>query len=137
MKKYVITCIFISIVLTFIGCTTTQNQDIPSAPTTAKLRSAIVLPQDLVSCPDELVASPLSKETEKQCASAFRGEFCSYYQSEKDDGSNVKNLQFMNECSLCKTHGQKGSTFTKSNSESYTHLGYEKKPCYQGPYKKE
>jgi len=136
MGKKLFHLFLLTITMSLLSCTSSTIQEAPSVPTNSKSQSSLTVPNNLLSCPNELVTGTLSSEAEKECATTNKGQFCSYFQSEKDGVVEFGNLQFVNECTLCSAHGQKDATFTKSNGETYKHLGYEKGPCYQGIYEK-
>ncbi|MCX6745224.1 MAG: hypothetical protein NTX82_06920 [Candidatus Parcubacteria bacterium] len=128
MKK-----LFILSILTLTACILAACQSNVQKQTDNQFGSGIVVPANLLSCPDEFVAEKLSDEVMKTCFDKT-GDWCSYYKTVKDGVTKIHNLQFTSECNLCRTHKQKGAQFNDNNGEIYIHLGYEKKACAQGMY---
>ncbi len=93
-----------------------------------KINSGIKVPSDLQDCPDKYFAKNADFTCSKQ-------EYCSYYKAVKGKQTTYHNLEFTNECSLCKYHKKIGTIFYKADKMVYTHLGYQKGKCYQGMYK--
>jgi len=87
------------------------------------------IPDNLLDCSPEFI------EKTVDCSTVPDAQYCSYYKSIKDGVEKYHNLQFENECDLCRTQKGKGELFYELNGTSYIHLGYEKGKCYQGMYK--
>lgn len=93
-----------------------------------KINSGIKVPDNLLDCPDKYFDTSGTVDCPKQ-------EFCSYYKTVKDGKATYHNLEFTNECSLCKYHKKKGTEFHQTPTTVYIHLGYQRGKCYQGIYK--
>jgi hypothetical protein len=136
MKSKIIFPSVLVCLLLLTGCgakTTPTTQTNPKGQTTA---SGIVAPANLLSCPEQYFEKEANGITFKvNCGNEPKGEFCSYYTTEKNGEIKTHNLQFTSECTLCRTHKQKGETFLDNTAGKYVHLGYEKKACTQGMYK--
>lgn len=61
-------------------------------------------------------------------------DICQYYKTIKGDVEKTHNLQYNNEIVACRFFKENGETMI--GETKYIHLGYEKKPCYQGMYQK-
>jgi len=136
MKNKIIFSLAIISILLLTGCgpkPTTPTQTGQKAPASTP---GIVVPENLEACPERLMEKKTNGiEYVVNCGDEPNGEFCSYYTVEKNGEVKNHNLQFNNECTLCRTHKQKGEVFGDSTAGKYTHLGYEKKACTQGMYK--
>lgn len=94
-----------------------------------QVNSGIKVPGNLLDCPDKY----FEKLIPDDCP---QGDYCSYYKKIRTGGQTTyHNLEFNNECMLCKFHKKKGTEFHKVKDTVYVHLGYEKRKCYQGMYK--
>ena len=94
----------------------------------------VTIPDNLLSCPAEYVAAPLSEDVAKTCADST-GTYCSYYTKTKNGVTTNHNLEYTSECTLCQAHKQTGEVFkTDDDGTVYTHKGYEKADCKGGLY---
>lgn len=99
--------------------------------------SGIIVPENLEACPERFMEKKANGfEYMVNCTDEPKGEFCSYYTVTKEGVTKPHNLQFNTECIMCRTHKQKGEVFGDDTAGKYIHLGYEKKACTQGMYKK-
>jgi hypothetical protein len=104
-----------------------------SQETAGKTESGIIVPKGIAQCPKsfyEKTGSAYKVDANKYP----RAEICQYYKTIKGDKGGLHNLQYNNEVVACRFFKENGETMI--GETKYIHLGYEKKACSQGMYKK-
>ena len=104
-----------------------------SSQTANQSGSVVVVPKDVLQCPKnfyEKTGSVYKVEATKYP----QEDICQYYKTIKGDVEKTHNLQYNNEVVACRFFKETGETMI--GETKYIHLGYEKKPCYQGMYQK-
>jgi hypothetical protein len=102
-----------------------------SSQTANQSESTIVVPKGLLQC---------SKSFYEKTGGLYnvdatkypQEDICQYYKTIKGDVEKNHNLQYNNEVVACRFFKENGETMI--GETKYIHLGYEKKPCYQGMY---
>jgi len=104
-----------------------------SSQTANQSGSVIVAPKGVLQCSKDFYEKTGS--TYKVDATKYPQEdICQYYKTIKGDVEKIHNLQYNNEVVACRFFKENGETMI--GETKYIHLGYEKKPCYQGMYQK-
>jgi len=104
-----------------------------SSQTANQSGSVIVTPKGVLQCSKSFYEKTGS--TYKVDATKYLLEdICQYYKTIKGDVEKTHNLQYNNEVVACRFFKENGETMI--GETKYIHLGYEKKPCYQGMYQK-
>jgi hypothetical protein len=100
---------------------------------TGKSESGITVPKGVAQCPKnfyEKTGNTYKVDANKQP----KTEICQYYRTVKAGRESIHNLQYNNEVVACRFFKENGETMI--GETKYIHLGYEKKACSQGMYKK-
>ena len=104
-----------------------------SSSTTDQSIAAIIVPKDVLQCQKSFYEK--TGGVYKVDATKYAKEdICQYYKTIKGDVEKTHNLQYNNEVVACRFFKENGETMI--GETKYIHLGYEKKPCYQGMYQK-
>jgi len=104
-----------------------------SSQTANQSGSVIVVPKGVLQCSKsfyEKTGGVYKVDTTKYP----QEDICQYYKTIKGDVEKTHNLQYNNEIVACRFFKENGETMI--GETKYIHLGYEKKPCYQGMYQK-
>jgi len=95
--------------------------------------SGIIVPKGVAQCPKNFYEKTGS--IYKIDANKYpKTEICQYYKTVKAGKESIHNLQYNNEVVACRFFKENGETMI--GETKYIHLGYEKKACSQGMYKK-
>jgi len=104
-----------------------------SSQTANQSGSVIVVPKGVLQCSKSFYEK--TGGVYKVDATKYPQEdICQYYKTIKGDVEKTHNLQYNNEVVACRFFKENGETMI--GETKYIHLGYEKKPCYQGMYQK-
>ncbi|PIU33025.1 hypothetical protein COY29_00140 [Candidatus Woesebacteria bacterium CG_4_10_14_0_2_um_filter_39_14] len=104
-----------------------------SSQTANQSGSVIVVPKGVLQCSKSFYEK--TGGVYKVDATKYPQEdICQYYKTIKGDVEKTHNLQYNNEIVACRFFKENGETMI--GETKYIHLGYEKKPCYQGMYQK-
>ena len=104
-----------------------------SSQTANQSGAAIVVPKGVLQCQKSFYEK--TGGVYKVDATKYAQEdICQYYKTIKGDVEKTHNLQYNNEVVACRFFKENGETMI--GETKYLHLGYEKKPCYQGMYQK-
>jgi len=104
-----------------------------SSQTANQSGSVIVAPKGVLQCSKSFYEK--TGGVYKVDATKYPQEdICQYYKTIKGDVEKTHNLQYNNEIVACRFFKENGETMI--GETKYIHLGYEKKPCYQGMYQK-
>lgn len=104
-----------------------------SSQTANQSGSVIVVPKGVLQCSKSFYEK--TGGVYKVDATKYPQEdICQYYKTIKGDVEKTHNLQYNNEIVACRFFKENGETMI--GEIKYIHLGYEKKPCYQGMYQK-
>ncbi len=104
-----------------------------SSQTAEQSESVIIVPKNVLQCSKSFYEK--SGGVYKVDATNYPQEdICQYYKTIKGDVEKTYNLQYNNEVVACRFFKENGETMI--GETKYIHLGYEKKPCYQGMYQK-
>jgi len=104
-----------------------------SSQTANQSGSVIVAPKGVLQCSKSFYEK--TGGVYKVDATKYPQEdICQYYKTIKGDVEKTHNLQYNNEVVACRFFKENGETMI--GETKYIHLGYEKKPCYQGMYQK-
>jgi hypothetical protein len=95
--------------------------------------SIIVAPKDVLQCPGSFYEK-VNGIYKVDATEYPQEDICQYYKTIKGDTEKTHNLQYNNEVVACRFFKENGETMI--GETKYIHLGYEKKACYQGMYKK-
>ena len=95
--------------------------------------SDIIVPKNVSQCQKDFYVK--TNSIYKIDANKYpKEDICQYYKTIKSGKESIHNLQYNNEVVACRFFKENGETMI--GETKYIHLGYEKKPCYQGIYKK-
>jgi len=113
--------------------TRSKNGSLGTADQAGKSESEIIVPKNVTQCPKNFYEK--TGNTYKVDATQQpKTEICQYYKTIKADKESTHNLQYNNEVVACRFFKENGETMI--GETKYIHLGYEKKACSQGMYKK-
>lgn len=113
--------------------TRSKNGSLGTADQAGKIESEIIVPKGVSQCPKNFydkTGNTYKVDATQQPKTAI----CQYYKTIKGDRESIHNLQYNNEVVACRFFKENGETMI--GETKYIHLGYEKKACSQGMYKK-
>ena len=102
-----------------------------SSQTINQSETVIVVPENVLQCSTEFYQK-IGNAYKVDATKYPKEDICQYYKTIKGDVGKNHNLQYNNEVVACRFFKENGETMI--GETKYIHLGYEKKPCYQGMY---
>jgi len=126
----VLALIIVVLAALFISRLSKTNQNQPQS----KGEKTIAVPSNVLPCPKSFYEKNKDGTWKVNANQYSKQDICQYYKTIKEETTKIQNLQYNNEVVACR--------FFEANGEQmlgkikYIHLGYEKKPCYQGVYQK-